>query len=84
MKVLWSRQTHFKIVWGSFLVLPPIMIAFAVLISLSLLLTGQMGADEWLFVSLYVAGSGAIWVLRLYLNRFGWLRRWMHLDQKDS
>ena len=80
MRLLWTRRQHFQMVWGGFLVLPPIMIAVVLAISLSLMASGDMGAQEWRFVTLYVLGVGAVWALRLYLNRFGWLRRWMHLD----
>lgn len=80
MKLLWSRRTHFQIVWSGFLVLPPIMMGAAVLITLSLMASGEMGSDEWLFIGAYIAICALAWGIRLYLNRFGWLRRWMHLD----
>ena len=75
-----TRRQHFTLVWGAFLVLPPIMIAFAVLITLSLMSSGDMGREEWVFISAYVCGVAVFWALRLWLNRFQRLRRWMDLD----
>ena len=82
MKLLWSRRTHFRILWRAFLVLPICMLLADVLIASSLMSSGGMGKDEWEFFALHAGVSALLLGVRLYLGRLKQVRRWFYREER--
>ena len=75
-----ADKTPRKWLWDAFLIYPPIIIICVVLISVSLIDTGEMGRKEWVFAAVSTTVLVALWFARLRLNRSRVIREW--IDRK--
>ena len=76
----WADKSPRKWLWDAFLVYPPIIIICVVLISVSLIDTGEMGRKEWVFAAVSTTVLVALWIARVRLNRSRVIREW--IDRK--